>query len=253
MPHRVVTVLALALGMLAGSLVVGELRVARANETSECPDVLFIGVRGSGDPQDGNRGMGRQVEDVFNRLGGKDLGRIDGVGLTYPAVDVLTGFSRWNADTGERAYSFSVRTGASTLTAEIEKFVAECPSAPIVLGGHSQGAEVIDNTLGKDEPAFDNVAGVVLFGDSTFVWDRPYNRGTYEQRNGLLGGTPASVPDRAHWGKIASYCRRDDTICQGGSHPGVWDLVDLARREHSHYIDGQTEDAAQFLAAKVRG
>jgi hypothetical protein len=60
------------------------------------------------------------------------------------------------------------------------------------------------------------------------------------------------VPDGTQWGKIASYCRKDDTICQGGSKPGIADLLDLARHEHSHYIDGQTEDAAQFLAVKVR-
>jgi hypothetical protein len=240
--------------MLAGGIVLGGgPQPARAGDASACPDVLFFGVRGSGDPQDSRRGMGKQVEDVFNRLGGnEDLGRVDGVGLTYPAVGVLTGFSRWNADPTHSAYSSSVQTGASTLTAEIEEFVAGCPSTPIVLGGHSQGAEVIDETLGNDEPAFGNVAGAVLFGDPTFIWDRSYNKGTYEQRNGLLSETLDSVPARAHWGKIASYCRKDDPICQGGSHPGVADLLDLARREHSHYTDGQTEDAAQFLAAKIR-
>ena len=242
--------------MIAGTLVLGGVsRPARAGEASSaCPDVLFIGVRGSGDPQDGRLGMGRQVEDVFNRLlGDEDLGRIDGVGLAYPAVDVLTGFSRWNAETGESAYTSSVQAGASALTAEIEESVAGCPSTPIVLGGHSQGAEVIDEALANDEPAFAGVAGVVLFGDPTFRWDRPYNKGTYERRDGLLGWTPDSAPDQAYWGEIASYCRKDDPVCQGGPNPGFADLLDVARREHSQYIDGQTEDAAQFLAAKVLG
>lgn len=232
--------------------------VAPTADAADCPDVRFVGVRGSGDSQDDRRGMGRQVEDVFVRLAGvADLGTVHGVGLVYPAVDVRTGFTQWQAaEQGQpggsvSAYARSVDSGVASLTAEVEASVAECPDTPVVLGGHSQGAEVIDSTLRHNRPAFEHIAGVVLFGDPTFVSDRPYVRGTFEPRNGLLSEIGAT-PDPAYWGQIASYCRKNDAVCQAGPRPGLADLLDLFRGEHSNYIDGETEQAAAFLVDQLR-
>ncbi|KAF7878821.1 hypothetical protein EAF04_000024 [Stromatinia cepivora] len=85
-------------------------------------------------------------------------------------------------------------TGSTTMASLTNTAAAKCPSAKLVLGGYSQGAQVLHNaakTLSADVTA--KIAAVIMFGDPD---------------NGQAVGT---VPTS----KVLSICHDQDIICTG--------------------------------------
>lgn len=85
-------------------------------------------------------------------------------GDEYPAVGGLeAGFTP--------TYSSSVTKGANELVAYLNNRVTACPQESIVLGGYSQGADVVGWTIQRSDlsqTAKNHIGFVALYGDPKF-------------------------------------------------------------------------------------
>lgn len=125
-------------------------------------------------------------------------------------------------------YRLSVQNGVEELTGFLRDRVQECPKQQIVLGGYSQGAEVVGEALNKlpnnvlthityaalfGDPKLDlfNGAGDWLIGNKT-----PWVRGDvgWGELGGSLGAREPYIPDLMY-GKTGSWCDAYDLICTG--------------------------------------
>jgi len=125
-------------------------------------------------------------------------------------------------------YRLSVQNGVEELTGFLQDRVQECPKQQIVLGGYSQGAEVVGEALNKlpnnvlthityaalfGDPRLDlfNGAGDWLIGNKT-----PWVRGDvgWGELGGSLGAREPYIPDLMY-GKTGSWCDAYDLICTG--------------------------------------
>jgi predicted esterase len=195
-----------------------------------CPDATLVFARGSGqDPGAGDATMFFAL--VYERRG--DL-RLDHMELDYPAAggrEILVGarLGALGGGSGQR-YRASVDDGRRALVPVVADLLDECPHQQIVLGGFSQGAQVIGEGL-FDLPAAHRspIAFVALFGDPTLLTNgqgalpracfgdhRPWRRGSIRcyQDGGVLGPrdpyVPLDIEDR-----VGSWCDRRDGICNG--------------------------------------
>jgi len=236
---------------------------ANASAAEVCPDAFFIGVRGSGDSFEANRGMGRSVEAVYESMvAALPVGTgIEAFGLDYPAVSVRRGLSVPPA----MIYRSSVDSGAGRIDREVANLVNRCPVTPIVIAGHSQGAHTIDQFLAsKDGAAYPNLIGFALLGDPTRYPARAYNVAPNPPGAGVFyapGWTfllKNSVPPPHFWGRIDSYCIPGDPICAGGPQRrfdvgGDARLISMfATSTHSGYApSGLSQAAGQGLANRL--
>ncbi|KAM3074979.1 hypothetical protein ACMFMG_007558 [Clarireedia jacksonii] len=147
--------------------------------TDACKPVIVIFARGTN--EDGNVGS-RVGPPLFTQLRSK-LGTskvtVQGVDYSANVLGYLAG--------GDSA-------GSSTMASLINSASTKCPSAKLVLGGYSQGAQLVHNaaeTLSSAVTA--KVAAVVVFGDP----DR-----------GQAVGTVSTS-------KVDSFCHDQDIICTG--------------------------------------
>jgi hypothetical protein len=222
---------ALALGMVTALLVAGSPTVAKA-ATASCPDVLFLGSRGSGQPGPGpdQTGLGSPLDALNTRLDSL----VKASGLTYdyfanpyPAVPVTgwpgiingiaaktTGYIK---DIG--MYRWSVSRGEELLKGQITEEINNCDSSKLVLAGFSQGAQVTGNVYqGLSSAQLSHIFAVELFGDPRFNGKDPVGMGDYDpMRNGTLTTGPANSPRPLFpsSGVVQSWCHYQDIICQG--------------------------------------
>ncbi len=186
---------------------------------TDCPDAEVIFARGTNEPP----GLGR-VGDAFadslrQQTGGMSIGTS---GVNYNA-------SKLQIHTGD---------GANDVVSHVKSMASSCPNTKLVLGGYSQGADVIDIVSGVPigginwgsalPPQYaNNVAAVVVFGD---VADRS---GTSLASQGSLFGS-----------KVIDLCNPTDPICHAG--PGnEWS-------GHTEgYVPVYTTQAAAFAASKL--
>lgn len=177
------------------------------DEGDPCPDVFFVGARGSGQPD----GIGPQLTDGYERFLGfltppRDI-EVAVYALGYPAEGTLTG--------GSQLYSESVEIGVRELPAAVEVLGERCGAALIVLGGYSQGAHVIAVADHAFLEAW-NVDAVILLANPVFAPDDPTEKaGDFNpERGGII---------RQAWidGPIAErtiqLCLNGDPVCQFGS------------------------------------
>lgn len=75
-------------------------------------------------------------------------------------------------------YISSEAAGARQMKADLESYVARCPSTKIVLMGYSQGAQILGDTLLSGSPAVSRVFAAVQFGDPTHRVGLTINKGT---------------------------------------------------------------------------
>lgn len=202
-------------------------------ETESCPDVFFVGARGSGqDP-----GIGPQLTDGYERF----LGLLEPAGdievaiypLDYPADGSLTG--------GSTRYSDSVAVGVRELPVTIEQLGSLCEEARIVLGGYSQGAHVIavaNHTVLEAE----NVDAVILLANPVFAPGDPTEKtGTFKPDQG--GIIRQAWIDGPLAQRTIQLCLSGDPVCQFGS---------LAFWVHSNgYFGDVLDPTAQFAAREV--
>lgn len=270
------------LGLVAALLIILGIQgpaSARAVDES-CPDVQAVWARGSGQELGGTEyeRFKSQLEDrVDSGAGGIDLGFYQlGAetygGKKYPAVAV----AGWGLLAGAGAqlsggYAFSY--GSSVAAGEIELLSyllerdAKCSSAGTVyvLGGYSQGAQVIGETLPYLGSLRDKVVFNALFGDPKLYL--PEGRGVFgfepacrgkefsEWRrkvpnchtdDGTLGARKPYLP--SGWGdRTGLWCADNDWIC--GSSKCACNTSG-----HFHYGDagGYIDDAAREIVDRLR-
>ena len=276
--RRVGRVLTVAV-VLAGALLLGHPSGAAA-EAAGCTDVTVVFARGSG------QRIAQRESAVFlgalsARLGPSvratayELGSASYGGARYPAVGVgvdsndafanlLDAASLWTGNEGGR-YRASVATGVLELRTYLQQRLRTCPAERIVLGGYSQGAQVVGDALPRlSRGVRKRIAFVGLFGDpklslpegagifpvgcrgrSLSPWRRG-NVGCYTD-NGVLDARTPYVPAELA-GRTGSWCDRDDPICNNN-------LGDFLHSSHARYAQPgrAVEQAAREAAAAVRG
>ncbi|HJZ35911.1 MAG TPA: cutinase family protein, partial [Solirubrobacterales bacterium] len=186
----------------------------------KCADVMFVGARGSGEPETAQTdGMGvpvdymgkgleklvlaegesfafRQVpygadsvsELVPSKLeiDGMKVAGIVGVGSPGAGVAGLAGAAALYYTRHARPYLASIADGVAKTVARVRQLNASCPESELILAGYSQGAMAIHQAELRleregDEEALDTIGGTLLLGDGDRV---PHSRAK------LIGGAP---------------------------------------------------------------
>jgi hypothetical protein len=204
------------------------------SETEPCPDVFFVGARGSGqDP-----GIGPQLTDGYERF----LGFLEPAGdievaiypLDYPAAESNFGSAS--------QYSDSVAAGVRELSVAIELLGSHCEEARLVLAGYSQGAHVIaiaDHALLEAG----NVDAIILLASPVFAPDDPTEKtGTFKPDQGGIIRQVAINGALAE--RTIQLCLSGDPVCQFGS---------LAFWVHSNGYFGDVLDPTAEFAARELG
>jgi hypothetical protein len=235
---------ALAITLTAALLLgVSAIELAEAEDTTaECADLTIIFARGSGQVLD-QREAPKFLGDLRDRLDGLDVNTYELCteelgGATYRAVGVdpvkdfanlVESEASWAGFLGGQ-YRSSVSDGVTELTSYLSSRRSDCPDEQYVLGGYSQGAQVVGDVLESvPESTRDKVAFVALFGDPKLYL--PEGRGPFPPAcrgsgyskwrrgnvscftdNGILDARKpylsSDIEDRA-----GSWCDRDDPIC----------------------------------------
>lgn len=132
----------------------------------------------------------------------------------------------------------SAGPGSTDLVNRVTSVAASCPSTVFVLGGYSQGATVVDNTIGLRTSSSSNgsvlpsalssrVAALVVFGNLIGIQHQ-----TIETASAVYGP------------KAKSFCNTADPVCGNGNNFSA----------HLRYArNGSTTTGAQFAATKVNG
>ena len=186
---------------------------------ADCADAEVVFARGTDEP----KGMG-QVGDAF-----VDSLREQAVGMNIATYAV-------NYDAGK--LQLGSGDGAKDAISHIKSAVASCPDTKIVLGGYSQGANVVNIVAGNPivgiawgaalpSSLAGNVAAIATFGNVA-------NR----------AGTKLPSATALFAGKAIDLCNPADPICHAG--PGnAWS-------GHTNgYVPDYTTQAAAFVSAKL--
>jgi hypothetical protein len=249
---------------------------AGAADGPACAGVGLVFARGSGQPL-GYREAPRFFAKVAGRIGAAasvasyELGTGTHGGARYPAAgvgvdsaqEIVNVLDAWTGVAGG-TYRASVESGADELAAYLAERSTACPGERHVVGGYSQGAQVVGDGLARaGAAARAGVSFVALFGDPRL--SLPEGRGVYPPAcrggtrsawrrgnvgcltdNGILGArTPYLPADLV--ARTGSWCDRDDPICNGN-------VADLARSTHSRYSEaGAGMDQAVAELAGVLG
>jgi hypothetical protein len=145
----------------------------------------------------------------------------------WPQMDNMAN-AEFSAVPGD--YQESVKHGISETVGYVKDQIYECPHQLIALGGYSQGAQVVGESLFQlTEQERSMIVGVGLFGDPKYVgatgdslinpFDKsvsyPWRRGDATNKdNGMLEPRVPYVPDDLAK-RTASYCSHVDPICAG--------------------------------------
>ena len=243
-------------------VMVGVATAPRINaQASNCPDVKVIFARGSGGERWTNGDYLEFKNTIENKLTTTELS-YEFVDLDYPAVGI--GFDNLErADTTLGAYfsgGESYRFGKSMWKGvkNLKEIAVDnsCPGTKYVLGGYSQGAMVLLNTLEYFNP--EQVIYVATFGDPKIYLPegkgilpaacRGENLSSYrmyvpdcQAYKGILGAYIPYEPE-TYAGKIGTWCNKRDILCS--SH--------LSIPDHTGYVsDGLYEDASRVIFDKI--
>ncbi|MFR0354288.1 cutinase family protein [Streptomyces sediminimaris] len=217
MRHRRIRLCLAALSVAVGGTGLATLPVSTASAAT-CSDIDVVAARGTFEPGT----LGVIVGDpVFSALRKKLSGEnLSGYAVNYPADLSPASAARGNAD----------------LVNHVRAQAASCPGQRFILVGYSQGANVVDNSLGISSdgavvgspivatiPAAlePRVAAVLLFGNPIRALGRSVT-GTYQSRT-------------------IDFCAKGDPVCESGGG-------DVAA--HLGYT-ADADAAASFAAEKV--
>ncbi|ARP71759.1 cutinase family protein [Streptomyces pluripotens] len=227
-------ILLLCMAMLCGSLgltIFGPVTSAKADPACmKNGGVYVVFARGSGESFDGAQARAFKTS-VLSILASYEaprawveLGNLDNAQQPqdqlspgrYPAV----GWADWGILTGMDGYYDSVWTGVSELVTHLNDRASRCPRESIVVGGYSQGAEVVGYAMNSiSDYTRSHIGYVALYGDPrstacNMVVRVPWARG---DANCALGSlrirvpyVPSSLADRT-----GSWCDKRDGICTG--------------------------------------
>lgn len=205
----------------------------------------------------------------FYELGSESYG-----GNQYPAVDVS---NVWNGNAiGAKlsggmgnTYGKSVKEGVAELRAYLDARHRKCPNEFFILGGVSQGAQVVGQALPNISSGVKNkIVFNMLFGDPKLYLPegegifppacRNENLSAYRREianchvdNGALGARKPFLPSEDN-SKTGLWCLANDYVC--GSSKFVWDVEGHGKYANSNGpIDDGVREAANRLknAAKL--
>ncbi len=263
-----------ALAMVVVVLLVG-VGSARAATVTNCPDVMFIGVRGSGEPLlkkgsylvEESRGVGGPLaymaglleEDVTHHGEVMEVFPVaysaDSVGDLVPSKAELAEMALGGApaiyyERNYKPYAASIADGVREALADIRSTADQCPETELVLAGYSQGAMAIHKAELQleregDEEVLDLIGGTLLLGDR----DR-----APETQAKIFGGAPSGgegVQVYLHGAKpedvvepetTAEICIEGDIVCDFKIHLSIsW--YEHAAHIHTHYTEDSGEKA----------
>ena len=240
----------------------------RAQTPPACADVQLIWARGTSDPENDAAGnvANEKLEDrladsglSFNRF---RLGFEEGFGgFDYPAAGNRFEFLLEATPIDSEVYSNSKDAGVAEFLAYMAARTVTCPDEVYVLGGFSQGADVLGTALfDLPQGSRDRIAFVALFGDPRFqsgtsqiVLNNCYGeraswvRGTSEcySKGWYAPVTGPYLPDDILLTRTGSWCRDGDVACSG-----IWqDAID---DEHTKYhTDGDVAMAMREAAFRL--
>lgn len=256
--------------------VVAPTQIASAGP-STCFDVEAVWARGSGQKLEAKE-HNRFAEQLKQRIKSPltlniyELGSGGVTSLNYPAVSVEP--NGWNIivpigakiSAGQRyAYGNSVRAGSAEVTKYIEQRLAACPNTIFILGGYSQGAQVIGEAYSDRIPDAHkhHIVFNMLFGDPKLYlpegvgFNPPACRGaaspwrravpSCDTDNGALGSRKPYLPG-TFVSTTGLWCNGKDYIC--GSTKLLREM-----EGHGKYADanGPIDQGALEAAQRVRG
>ncbi|WP_069773868.1 cutinase family protein [Streptomyces sp. LUP30] len=180
-----------ALSLLGGVAAAG--LTASAASAAACSDIDVVAARGTFEPGTLGLIVGDPVYSALQRkLTGKSLSSYK---VNYPADLSLTSAAQGNAD----------------VVNHVKSQAAACPNQRFVLVGYSQGANVVDNSIGVSS------AGAVV--GSPIVATIP---AALEPRVAavLLFGNPIRALGKSvtgvYQGRTVDFCAHGDPICENG-------------------------------------
>lgn len=210
---------------LAGMVAVA----APAQAACSSNNVVVIAMHGTNESQYG------RLWSTVNAIEAKTAYNATGKFITYNSAININSLN----------YPAALEDGENKLMSYIETSYKSCSSTKYVLLGYSMGAHVVGNML---DPYGDQLSSgmkgqikaVVLYGDPSFVANRPYDKGTYASyTNGRLA---RAYDELNSWSsKLASWCDKDDLWCQPGFSESV----------HTGYFSKYDSAAASFVKGKL--
>jgi hypothetical protein len=241
--------LAVALGLALP--VIGVAGAAASSAASApCPDVYFIGARGSGEPlQTQSAGLGAEVfqlsTDVAGVLGAQgvtmqtdaDNYRADSVDDFIPSTaetSKLTGMIGNGNESGAITYYYnhnvtpyfaSIKVGVTHAVSAARVVNYYCPSSYLIMAGYSQGAMVMHQAewrLENNYPAIARrIVGTILLADG----DRIPNSASALFGTASAGGEGVRTWLKENNGKdalrpstTANICNSGDIVCDFNAH-----------------------------------
>ena len=194
-----------------------------------CADVLFVGVRGSGETGaygDYVTAVRDGVRDGYGLLPGVgDARSVREVYVDYPAADVSvigddigrfidTVANGLPLDSFDSLYYSSIDAGATRLRSVLFDSWARCPNEKWVLGGYSQGALVVNMAL-ADFPDYSRFGGVMLVANPAHSPNQhDHEMGTSTESAAGFGGAMFDLPvPNELIGLVHSECNSWDLAC----------------------------------------
>jgi cutinase len=206
-----------ALAVVAVGCAAGALTVASPASAASCTDVQVVFARGT-------------LELPGLGLAGTPF--VNGVKKDLPGKTVSSYAVNYSAD----VLQSSGGAGSKDMTDHVKQVAAQCPTTKFILGGYSQGATVVDKSIGvpillggtgEAIPAnlASRVSAAVVFGNPLAIF----------------GGHITS--SLVYGSRSKEFCNSGDPVCANG----VNILAHLA-----YGSDGSAAKGAQFAADKVK-
>jgi len=263
---------------IIASVFVFDARVMAKKVDDKCTLVTAIFARGSGQGFNAKESLTfrTQLESRVDKkqLNFYELGSESYGGNQYPAVDVS---NVWNGNAiGAKisggmgnAYGKSVKEGVAELRTYLDIRHRKCPNEFFILGGVSQGAQVVGQALPSISSGVKNkIVFNMLFGDPKLYLPegegifppacRNEKLSAYRREianchvdNGALGARKPFLPSEDN-SKTGLWCLANDYVC--GSSKFVWDVEGHGKYANSNGpIDDGVREAANRLknAAKL--
>lgn len=241
----------------------------------DCASVEVIFARGSGQNLEEKEfkrfqeELGRRMEDTELKVNIYELGKdVDNV-ESYPAVGLVdwwdgAALGAYVSAGTSFTYGDSVSKGRKEFTSYIQQRMQKCKGAHFVVGGYSQGAQIVREAVSLLDASHKNrILYMALFGDPKLYlpegagifppmcWGghpSPWRKGVPECRTyvGSLEAQRPYVPTDMEY-KTGLWCNRHDFVC--GS---AWWISD--REGHGTYgsMGGAIDDAVELIAARLQ-
>lgn len=242
-----------------------------------CQDVMFIGVRGSGEtPSDGQYGMGNESSLVWQQFHNEIPGQsASAMSIDYPSAQVTTLASPYSSDEFFR----SIDTGVQKLEGVLAERSEACPTERYVLSGKSQGAIVVHRAIvdmAQNRESYgpgllDRIDGVIVVADPDRVpgedgssygtsATEADNYGISYEAPWIAGNRyrPTTSPISAHWehaDRWHSVCNAGDAVCDFSmASSGPAQMLDGFDVHSFSYVDDPSalRSAASAVAEQSR-